>query len=138
MSPAHFARLFTQATGLAPHQYVILCRIAGAKQLLAETDVPLVEIGPRVGFTDQNHFTALFRKHVATTPKNIEIIEKSSCCGGAPPLVRLSGDVLRSPVFPPVPLRRPTQAPHGSLRDRLTSSGWCLRVVSPGVVARWG
>jgi AraC family transcriptional regulator len=68
-SPAHFARLFKHATGLAPHQYVIRYRMAHAKRLLAETDVSLTDIGLQVGCADQSHFTALFRTHVAQTPK---------------------------------------------------------------------
>jgi AraC family transcriptional regulator len=68
-SPAHFARLFKQATGRTPHQYVITCRMEYAKQLLVETDMPLSEIGPQVGCADQSHFTALFRKHVSMTPQ---------------------------------------------------------------------
>ena len=69
MSPAHFARLFKCATGQTPHQYVITCRMERAKRLLAATDVSLSEIGLQVGCADQSHFTALFRKYVATTPK---------------------------------------------------------------------
>ena len=68
-SPAHFARLFKCATGQTPHQYVITCRMERAKQLLTETTLPLHEIGARVGYADQSHFTALFRQYVATTPK---------------------------------------------------------------------
>jgi AraC family transcriptional regulator len=68
-SPAHFARLFKHATGLAPHQYVIRCRMAHARRLLAATDVSLIDIGLQVGCADQSHFTALFRTHVALTPK---------------------------------------------------------------------
>jgi AraC-like DNA-binding protein len=68
-SVAHFARLFKQATGLAPHQYVITCRMAHAKRLLAATDVSVIDIGLQVGCADQSHFTALFRTHVAQTPK---------------------------------------------------------------------
>lgn len=68
-SPAHFARLFKYATGLAPHRYVIACRIEEAKRLLAETEEPLIDIGLRVGCADQSHFTALFHKHVGMTPK---------------------------------------------------------------------
>jgi len=68
MSPAHFARLFKHAMGLAPHQYVIACRMEHAKRLLAETEVPLSEIALQVGCTDQSHFSALFRAHVALTP----------------------------------------------------------------------
>jgi AraC family transcriptional regulator len=67
-SPAHFARLFKHATGLAPHQYVIACRMEQAKRLLAETDLPLSEIALEVGCTDHSHFSALFRVHVAMTP----------------------------------------------------------------------
>jgi len=68
-SPAHFARQFKHATGLAPHQYVIRSRMAHARRLLAETDVSLIDIGLQVGCADQSHFTALFRTHVAQTPK---------------------------------------------------------------------
>jgi AraC family transcriptional regulator len=69
MSPFHFARQFKHATGRTPHQYVIACRMEYAKQLLAETDMPLSEIGPQVGCADQSHFTALFRQHVSMTPQ---------------------------------------------------------------------
>jgi AraC family transcriptional regulator len=69
LSPDHFARLFRRATGQTPHQYVLGCRIARAKQLLTETDMPLSAIGLQVGCTDQSYFTALFRKHVSMTPK---------------------------------------------------------------------
>jgi AraC family transcriptional regulator len=68
-SPAHFARLFKSATGLAPHQYVITRRIEEAKRLLAETEEALIDIGLRVGCADQSHFTALFHKDVGLTPK---------------------------------------------------------------------
>jgi AraC-like DNA-binding protein len=69
LSPDHFARLFKQATGQTPHQYVLWCRMEHAKQLLAETDTPLSMIGLEVGCTDHSAFTALFRKHSAMTPK---------------------------------------------------------------------
>jgi AraC family transcriptional regulator len=69
MSLTHFSHLFKHATGLAPHQYVSQCRIERAKRLLVETDMPLIEIGPQVGYADQSHFTALFRRYVGMTPK---------------------------------------------------------------------
>jgi AraC-like DNA-binding protein len=57
------------ATGRTPQRYVLERRMARAKQLLAETELPLIAIGPRVGYPDQSYFTALFRKHVGMTPK---------------------------------------------------------------------
>ena len=68
-SPAYFARLFRQATGQTPHQYVIMCRIECAKRLLLETEGSIIDISHQVGFTDQSYFTAVFRKHVTITPK---------------------------------------------------------------------
>lgn len=75
-SPAHFTRLFRHATGVAPHRYVLMCRMERAKRLLAETDMPLGEIALQVGCADQSHFTALFRKYVALTPKAYRDITK--------------------------------------------------------------
>jgi AraC family transcriptional regulator len=68
-SVAQFARLFKQAAGQTPHQYVLSCRIECAKRLLTETVLPLGEISYQVGCTDQSHLTALFRKYVGITPK---------------------------------------------------------------------
>jgi AraC-like DNA-binding protein len=69
MSPAYFARQFKQATGEAPHQYVIRRRVERAQQLLVETDLPLIAVGAEVGFSDQSHFIAVFRRQVGLTPK---------------------------------------------------------------------
>jgi AraC family transcriptional regulator len=68
-SPAHFARVFKYATGLAPHRYVTVCRMEEAKRLLAKTPAALSDIGLQVGCADQSHFTALFHKQVGLTPK---------------------------------------------------------------------
>ena len=67
---AHFARLFKIAAGLAPHQYVIRCRIEEAKRLLAKTQDALSDIGLQVGCADQSHFTRHFRRIMNTTPAN--------------------------------------------------------------------
>jgi AraC family transcriptional regulator len=69
LSPYHFARLFKHTTGLTPHQYVLHCRIEEAKRLLRNTDLDLAEIAQRLGFRDQSHFTARFRKATGATPK---------------------------------------------------------------------
>ncbi|MEW6499227.1 MAG: AraC family transcriptional regulator [Cyanobacteriota bacterium] len=69
MSSHYFASLFKQSTGLAPHQYVTKCRVEKAKQLLAKGELTIIEICQQVGFQSQSHFTKVFRKYTATTPK---------------------------------------------------------------------
>lgn len=69
LSQFHFARAFRRTTGLTPQQFVTQQRIERAKQLLADGDLPLVEISLRTGFKNQSHFTTLFRKFTRFTPK---------------------------------------------------------------------
>jgi AraC family transcriptional regulator len=68
ISPYHFARLFKQSTGMAPHQYVNKCRIKKAQQLLTRQDLSILEITHQVGFQSQSHFTTLFRRYLGVTP----------------------------------------------------------------------
>ena len=70
LSPFHFARSFKQATGSTPIQFLTQRRIDLAKRLLVESELPIVEIGLRAGFKNQSHFTTLFRKVTAMTPKS--------------------------------------------------------------------
>ena len=69
MSPYHFARLFKQATGQAPHVYVTWQRMERAKELLAHSELALAEVARRVGYHTQAHFTGVFHARVGTTPR---------------------------------------------------------------------
>jgi AraC family transcriptional regulator len=69
LSPQHFANLFRESTGLAPHQYVLRERVQKAKSLLAETSLPIVDVSLAVGFANQSHFTEVFHRLVGVTPK---------------------------------------------------------------------
>ena len=70
LSMYHFARAFKQSEGMAPHEYLIQCRVQRAKDLLAETDLPLSEIALASGFSDQSHCARRFREHVGVTPSS--------------------------------------------------------------------
>ena len=69
LSPFHFSRLFKTGTGLAPHQYVLQCRVEEAKRLLRHSQLEIADIAYRLGFRDQSHFTARFRKIAGATPR---------------------------------------------------------------------
>jgi AraC family transcriptional regulator len=68
LSPCHFARMFKQTTGRTPHQHLVNCRIARAKQLLLRPAARLAEVATQAGFYDQAHLTRCFRQFVGTTP----------------------------------------------------------------------
>jgi len=69
LSPQHFANLFRESTGLAPHQYVLRERVQKARSLLAQTSLPIVDVSLAVGFANQSHFTEVFHRLVGMTPK---------------------------------------------------------------------
>jgi AraC family transcriptional regulator len=69
LSPYHFARQFKTATGLPPHQYVIMRRVERAKQLLqGGGDFSLAEVAARAGFSDQSQFSYHFKRLAGVTP----------------------------------------------------------------------
>ena len=69
LSAYHFARRFKAATGLPPHQYVIMRRVEQARQLLQQDrDLSLAEIAASVGFSDQSQFTHHFKRLAGVTP----------------------------------------------------------------------
>jgi AraC family transcriptional regulator len=74
MSSFHFAREFKRTTGTTPHQYLIKFRVERAKALLAEGEMPLIEVGLRSGFSHQSHFTRLFRRLTGTTPQSYRLM----------------------------------------------------------------
>jgi AraC family transcriptional regulator len=70
VSSSHFARAFKQSTGTAPHKYLTQQRIARAKSLLSNTNLPLAQIALELGFSSQGHFTTVFRQLTGITPKS--------------------------------------------------------------------
>jgi AraC family transcriptional regulator len=69
LSPFHFSRVFKQATGMSPLQFVTRERVTLAQQLIRETSRSLIEIGLEVGYTSPSHFAKVFRRVTGTTPK---------------------------------------------------------------------
>jgi AraC family transcriptional regulator len=73
LSPYHLARLFKQATGETPHQYLIQLRVNSARALLTSGagQRSLAEIAAAVGFADQSHLTRHFKRQFGVTPKHM-------------------------------------------------------------------
>jgi AraC-like DNA-binding protein len=68
-SRAHFAATFKAATSMSAHEFLLRMRIQAAARLLICTDLALVEIALQTGFQNQPHFTTVFKKITAVTPR---------------------------------------------------------------------
>jgi AraC-like DNA-binding protein len=63
----HLLRAFRNRFGLPPHAYQLQQRVLRAKRLLKSFSPSYVAL--ECGFSDQSHFTRVFRAHTGTTPR---------------------------------------------------------------------
>lgn len=70
VTPSHFCRIFKQATGVSPHQYVMRAKLNRAQELLTQSSATLAAIAEALGFTSQSHFTRAFRQFTGETPSD--------------------------------------------------------------------
>jgi AraC family transcriptional regulator len=75
LSPGHFAHAFRQATGVAPHRYVLERRVERAKTLLRTSDMPITEIADRVGCSSPSHFSVLFHRITGLAPRQFRKLD---------------------------------------------------------------
>lgn len=68
LSPCHFSRSFKDAYGIGPQRYTVKRRVERAKALLRNGNDTLASIAATVGFADQSHLTAAFRRETGITP----------------------------------------------------------------------
>lgn len=71
LSEYHFARMFRQSVGLAPHQYVMQRRMDKAQQLVRHTALPLTDIALSCGFSSASHFSNRFKAVTGVTPSQL-------------------------------------------------------------------
>jgi two-component system response regulator YesN len=68
LDPDYTARLFKKEVGNSLGNYIIQKRIAVAKDLLRNTDLPINLISDKVGYGNYSYFTKLFKKETNFTP----------------------------------------------------------------------
>lgn len=66
--PYHLNRLLKSVRGKTVHEYLLLCRINNAKDLLAKSDMAISDICLVSGFRDAAGFSREFKKQVGMTP----------------------------------------------------------------------
>ena len=68
LSRSHFSRAFQASTGESPQDFIIGRRVSKARELLANTNMPLAEIASKTGFSSQAHFSTAFKKRLGLAP----------------------------------------------------------------------
>lgn len=68
VSPVHLSRVFHKETGQKLSDYIIELRILLAKQLLLETDYPILAVVDECGFGVSEHFYRIFKRKVGLPP----------------------------------------------------------------------
>lgn len=67
-SQSQTIRIFKKNFGMTPYEYALTRKIHVAKQLLKNTRLPIREIAPELGFTNEHYFSSFFKQHVGMTP----------------------------------------------------------------------
>lgn len=65
---SHFTAVFTRLTGLPPSRYVVVARLAHARELLETTALSLDQIAVRCGFDSASHLTRRFTEYEGLPP----------------------------------------------------------------------
>lgn len=68
VSPFHFCRVFSHATGMTPGRYLTAIRMFEAKRLLLTTRSTVADIVCGVGYSSVGTFTSCFARRVGMTP----------------------------------------------------------------------
>src|SRR4029077_4036526 len=76
ISSRQLRRSVRKELGVAPVELAQTNRLLLAKRLIAETQLPMVQVALAAGFESVRRFNALFRSHYRLTPSNLR---RSSC-----------------------------------------------------------
>jgi AraC family transcriptional activator of pobA len=69
MTPGHLTTVVRRRTGRTVQEWIIERRMAEARTLLSDTELPVAEVARRVGMSDPGYFSRLFRRAHGTSPR---------------------------------------------------------------------
>ncbi|NFI95292.1 response regulator [Clostridium botulinum] len=77
LSPCYFSKVFKKAVGVNFVSYVNDTKINKAKELLENTDIPVLNVALDLGFDDCGYFIRVFKKSQGVTPKKYREVHKA-------------------------------------------------------------
>ena len=69
LSRSTFFERFSRSVGLSPMEYLLVWRMAVAKDLRRRQDLAIDEVAERVGYASASTFSTAFSRHVGTPPR---------------------------------------------------------------------
>ena len=87
VSDRHVRRIFETHFGVSPLQYLQTRRLLTAKQLLADTDLPVTQIALASGYSSVRRFNAAFAEHYGLNPTGLR---RAGRAAGSGPCIRLA------------------------------------------------
>lgn len=72
LSLFHFTRVFKKCTNFTPGQYIKIYKMRRAKELLMESQLPIIQISFEVGYSNPSHFTQVFKSIYGMTPRGFQ------------------------------------------------------------------
>jgi AraC-like DNA-binding protein len=76
LSRAHFFRLFTDATGMAPGLFANMLRMEAAVSEVVGGGRSMAEVSDELGFSAPAHFTRFFKGHAGASPSEFRSIAR--------------------------------------------------------------
>ena len=77
LSRTYFSTVFTELNGLRPWDYITIKRIEKSKQILVESDIPIIDVAFKCGYENISNFNRMFRKIVGKSPSEYRKISKT-------------------------------------------------------------
>ena len=68
INKSYLCRAFKDVTGSTVQEYIYMCRIKKAQELLKNSVMSISEVSSAIGFGTPTHFERVFRKYMETTP----------------------------------------------------------------------
>ncbi|MCR8643062.1 response regulator [Paenibacillus sp. N1-5-1-14] len=78
LSESHFSHLFSKETGGTFTDFLTKTRVERAKELIATTNMKVYEIAEKVGYTNTEHFSRVFKKVTGYSPAHFKHQESIS------------------------------------------------------------
>ncbi len=69
LSRGYLNKIFKKYTGKSPKEYLTTYRMKKATHLLKTTSIPIGEVGAKVGYPNQLHFSRAFKNFFGVSPK---------------------------------------------------------------------